>query len=546
MGRRRELTQQILENTGDLLETDPEDARRLNNLVSTYLNVITEEDKQNLPGAIGNLVKNTEFAGGEELIRITEYLLETGGVSKELNNLYGTKKVDLNNEGLVSIINYVEKNDKSLIPSHDWEELRTEGYEIPSRQEVEFKIDENTPEEKIRLKEAWETLVTSQTYMSPINETEYFWDEIYEMGTRKVFKYLIEKQEENGSFRNWLEEQEETKKVKTEFERLGLNYEAWDNPRIQFGLGKNRKTVKKIELDKESIIQEVQELTRKLTRGEYQGHLTMKPKQFWKKIAPMYQQLEEKYEENIDNLMGEIEKGIKISRKKGTIEKDLKNIKSKVNGDASKDNAYRAVMKVWERRPSTDMLEGNDAGLCLEFPDEESEYVANYLVDKTISLVDVSIKGKRKGHIMYIAGVVDEKPTLIVEDFDMSKSQEYEDQEDLLRAGYDVTMKIAEEAGFKQVIFQNYNHHHFSGEFRNYVRKRNNLEKDQYIMDKIGNTEPLKILEKIEYPSKGIHYFDTGGGSSCYEWQDTRIEGYKVDVKPNNKKTRQQKKEAAK
>ncbi len=354
----------------------------------------------------------------------------------------------------------------------------------------------------------------------------------------RVFQYLIEKQEENGSFRNWLEEQEETKKVKAEFEKLGLNYEAWDNPRYQFGLKDSKAEM--IRLDDRKLVTDFKKVMRKLTRGEYKGFLTISPKEFWKQIASMYKQLEDNPKEMIERILEKTEENILEDGGKITSDlgKDLKDIVCKLDGDASKDREYEYILKTWRREPSYDFTEGNDAGICLKYESTESYYIGHYIVDRSVCMMDLYLKGKRRGHMIYMAAEsTDGKPVLVVEGFDISQSM----TDDYPGSGAfqladEAMMRMAKDVGFNKIFYDTSCHHECSKEFMRYMQEKHRLRYKSLVLTKVEEARPISILDSIT-GNPGHHYFDFGDTlRQDSSWENINATGLILEVPGDSRK----------
>ncbi|MBI2044667.1 hypothetical protein HYT23_01275 [Candidatus Pacearchaeota archaeon] len=389
-------------------------------------------------------------------------------------------------------------------------------YPMPNE---EFRFDTaKLPEDRKRLFSYWK-------YSS---EGEYH---------KPAHRFLIEKQAESGSFRAWLEAQTPTVEIKDEFEKLGLDYSAWDNPNAAFGY---KGKLEEIVCDGEKAKEAARDLTRKLTRGEFIGCLTASPKQVFKAIGAIYKGMETA--EDVQALLLTLQQYVAPKHlSQGRLAKEFKMVEALATGAnpelAGKD--YDFVFRTWRRQPSYDFCEGNDSGICTAFNGTSGEAMINYLVDRAVSLVDIVHKGRRHGQI-YMFGAVDEnkRPILIVDSLEVGNNDSIEEKsQDLYVATEGVVKEIGRRAGFKSVLVSGTLYWRHSSAFLDYLmhkygRRHDHKEInwfgervqvvdpaesdfDKRLISKIGNTRAVKnILGNLNHDSRYVgrkHYFDIYG-----------------------------------
>ena len=364
------------------------------------------------------------------------------------------------------------------------------------------------------------------------------------------WRYLFETEAATGDFRAWLETHPSMVELKREFQSLGLKYDAWDNPKIAYGY---KGKLEEIVADPEKAKMAVEDLTRRLTKGDFMGCLNVKPAQVFKGIGSLYKNLETA--EDVRALLAELQKYVSPKHlAQGKVAKEFERVGALATGVdlelAGRD--YDFVFRTWRRQPSYDFCEGNDSGICTSFNGASGEAMINYLVDKGVSLVDVVHRGKRHGQI-YLFGAVDKNrnPLLVVDSLEVGNSTSIEERKkDLYSATEEVVDSIARKAGFKNIFvsgtlywrhssgFLDYlmhkydlRHEHDSinwfGERVEIVRPENS-NMDEVVISKIGNTRPIKgvlghLARRFNNYIGRKHYFDIYGvlgQEDTFDWKE--------------------------
>ncbi len=364
------------------------------------------------------------------------------------------------------------------------------------------------------------------------------------------WRYLFETEAVSGDFRVWLETQPSTAELKREFQSLGLNYSAWDDPNVAYGYkGKLEEIVANVEKAKMAA----EDLTKRLTKGDFTGCLIAKPAQVFKGIGPIYKDM--KTAEDVNALLAELQKYVNPKHlQQGKVAKEFERVGALATGvdlELAGRN-YDFVFRTWRRQPSHDFCEGNDSGICTSFNGASGEAMINYLVDKGVSLVDVVHKGKRHGQI-YLFGALDKdrNPLLVLDSLEVGNNASIDERrQDLYVATEEVVNDIARKAGFKNVFVSGTLYWRHSSAFLNHLMHKydlrhehdsinwfgerveivrpENSDMDEVVISKIGNTRPIKsVLGHIgrrfnKYVGRK-HYFDIYGvlgQEDTFDWKE--------------------------
>ena len=373
---------------------------------------------------------------------------------------------------------------------------------------------------------------------------------------KEGYRYLFDIELETGDFRKWLEEQRVTKDIVKEFKRLGLDYNLWDNPQLAWGV-KNG-VLEEIVSDEERIIEMTVDLSRKLTRGKYKGFLKVNPKDLWEQIKDEYQKVQrgEKVVERVRNLLDTYEANLRDSpkRKKNNfirLRNEIEELRSLLDNEISNhsSNGYSVMFRVWQRKPSLDFYEGNDSGVCTAINGRNGEALANYLVDKSINLVDVVIDGKRYGQLYLVATHSNGEPVLLLDSLEASMDPNVQSRKQDLYEGTEKLVKeLANKIGFKKIFVNANGYWRYSAGFLDYLMHKQgklhqhvsvnihgdttemieSTEYDSLTLSKVAGVEPIRELLAPIYRKHGNvigrkHYLDVfsiPGQLDVFDWRE--------------------------
>jgi hypothetical protein len=337
-----------------------------------------------------------------------------------------------------------------------------------------------------------------------------FWN--LHSSVKEAYKKLIDIQQKNGSFRNWLERQEPTKAIMREFERLKLDYSKWDNPKIVFGYTNNeygRGKVERIVLTPGKISEEIIAFANEFLNGKYSGFLSKSPGKVWHEIEPHYGSLKgAKREKSASTILDILENNLKKNESSAVALHEISKRRGVLRGDTSSLNGYSIILRYWRREPSHDFCQGNHPGVCVAFGSVNEEAMPNYLVDKGISLVSVYTRGNRIGQLYLIAATHLKSPILIADSLE-SSNVPFE----LYGAVENVLVQIAEETGFKRILVQDKVYGSTASNFVEYVKFTSGWNKYRSVVSKIGGTKSLELISLLDihgynYLGK-MHYLDS-------------------------------------